>query len=54
VYAAAGLLWPLDRDKRFNLGVAFTAFHSDTYNQGDDFIAPYPCFHYASKKSRST
>ena len=44
VYAAAGLLWPLDRDKRFNLGVALTAFHSDTYNQGDAFIAPIPLF----------
>ncbi|MDP3421840.1 MAG: hypothetical protein Q8S10_13085 [Thiobacillus sp.] len=44
VYAAAGLLWPLDRDKRFNLGVAITAFHSDTYNQGDPFIAPIPLF----------
>ena len=44
VYAAAGLLWPLDRDKRFNLGVALTAFHSDTYNQGDPFIAPIPLF----------
>ena len=44
VYAAAGLLWPLDRDKRFNLGVALTAFHSDTYNRGDPFIAPIPLF----------
>lgn len=44
VYAAAGLLWPLDRDKRFNLGVALTAFHSDTYNHGDPFIAPIPLF----------
>lgn len=44
VYAATGLLWPLDKDKRFNLGVALTAFHSDTYNQGDPFIAPIPLF----------
>ena len=44
VYAAAGLLWPLDKNKRFNLGVALTAFHSDTYNQGDAFIAPIPLF----------
>lgn len=44
VYAAAGLLWPLDKAKRFNLGVALTAFHSDTYNQGDPFIAPIPLF----------
>ncbi|MHB8913084.1 MAG: hypothetical protein ACYC42_10670 [Lysobacter sp.] len=44
VYAAAGLLWPLDKNKRFNLGVALTAFHSDTYNQGDAFIAPVPLF----------
>lgn len=44
VYAAAGLLWPLDKDKRFNLGAALTAFHSDTYNQGDPFIAPVPLF----------
>jgi hypothetical protein len=43
-YAAAGLLWPLDRDKRFNLGVALTAFHSETYNQGDPFVAPIPLF----------
>ncbi|MBT9569387.1 MAG: hypothetical protein IV085_13950 [Thiobacillus sp.] len=42
VYAAAGLLWPLDKDKRFNLGAALTAFHSDTYNRGDAFIAPVP------------
>ena len=44
VYAAAGLLWPLDQNKRFNLGLALTAFHSDTYNQGDAFIAPIPLF----------
>lgn len=44
VYAAAGLLWPVDRDKRFNLGVALTAFHSDTYNEGEPFIAPIPLF----------
>ncbi len=44
VYAAAGLLWPLDEDKRFRLGAALTAFHSDTYNRGDPFIAPVPLF----------
>ena len=44
VYAGAGLLWPLDRDKRFNLGAVLTVFHSDTYNQGDTFIAPVPLF----------
>jgi hypothetical protein len=44
VYAAAGLLWPLDRNKRFNLGLALTAFHSDTYNGGDAFVAPVPLF----------
>lgn len=44
VYAAAGLLWPLDTTRRFKLGVALTAFHSDTYNQGDAFIAPVPLF----------
>lgn len=44
VYAGAGLLWPLDQDKRFNLGVVLTAFHSDTYNRGDPFIAPIPLF----------
>jgi len=38
------LLWPLDKNKRFNLGLALTAFHSDTYNQGDAFIAPIPLF----------
>ncbi|HEY9098749.1 MAG TPA: hypothetical protein VIN38_07760 [Thiobacillus sp.] len=42
VYAAAGLLWPLDKDKRLSLGAALTAFHSDTYNRGDPFIAPVP------------
>ncbi|MDP1862699.1 MAG: hypothetical protein Q8K52_02200 [Thiobacillus sp.] len=44
VYAGAGLLWPLDKDKRFNLGAVLTAFHSDTYNRGDPFIAPLPLF----------
>jgi hypothetical protein len=44
VYAAAGLLWPLDEARRFMLGVALTAFHSDTYNQGDAFIVPVPLF----------
>jgi len=44
VYAAAGLLWPLDEAKRFSLGAALTAFHSDTYNRGDPFIAPVPLF----------
>lgn len=44
LYAGAGLLWPLDRDKRFNLGAVLTAFHSDTYNNGDPFIAPVPLF----------
>jgi hypothetical protein len=44
VYAAAGLLWPLDDAKRFNLGAALTAFHSDTYHDGDPFIAPVPLF----------
>lgn len=42
VYAAAGLLWPLDQNKRFSVGAALTAFHSDTYNRGDPFIAPVP------------
>lgn len=42
VYAAAGLLWPLDDAKRFNVGAALTAFKSDTYNQGDAFVAPVP------------
>lgn len=46
VYAAAGLLWPLDEAKRLSLGVALTAFHSDTYNQGDAFIAPIPLLTY--------
>lgn len=44
VYAAAGLLWPLDRDKRFRLGAALTLFHSNTYNGGDTFVAPIPLF----------
>lgn len=44
VYAAAGLLWALDRDRRVNLGVMLTAFNSDTYNQGDPFLAPVPLF----------
>ena len=44
VYAAAGLLWPLDKDERFSIGAALTAFNSDTYNQGDPFIAPVPPF----------
>lgn len=44
VYGAGGLLWPLDRDRRFHLGAALTAFHSDTYNGGDAFIAPIPLF----------
>lgn len=42
VYAAAGLLWPLDDAKRFNVGAALTAFKSDTYNHGDAFVAPVP------------
>lgn len=42
VYAGAGLLWPLDRDRRFSLGAVLTAFHSDTYNDGDPFVAPIP------------
>jgi hypothetical protein len=44
VYAAAGLLWPLDEARRFNLGFALTAFQSDTYNQGDAFVVPVPLF----------
>ena len=44
VYAGAGLLWPLDKDNRFNLGAVLVAFHSDTYNHGDPFIAPLPLF----------
>ncbi|MHB1215135.1 MAG: hypothetical protein ACYCY9_09130 [Thiobacillus sp.] len=44
VYAGAGLLWPLDQNRRFNLGVVLTAFHSDTYNDGDPFVAPIPLF----------
>lgn len=44
VYGAAALLWPLDEAKHFNLGAALTAFHSDTYNKGDPFIAPLPLF----------
>lgn len=42
VYAATGLLWPLDEAKRFHLGATLTAFHSDTYNQGKAFIVPVP------------
>ncbi len=44
LYAGAGLLWPLDRNRRFNLGAVLTAFHSETYNNGDPFIAPVPLF----------
>jgi hypothetical protein len=42
VYAGAGLLWPLDRSRRVHLGAVLTAFHSDTYNRGDAFVAPIP------------
>lgn len=42
IYAGAGLLWPLDRDRRLRLGAVLTAFHSDTYNAGDPFVAPVP------------
>lgn len=44
IYGGAGLLWPLDDAKRFNLGAALVAFHSETYNKGDAFVAPVPLF----------
>ena len=37
-------MWPLDEAKRFHLGATLAAFHSDTYNRGDPFIAPVPLF----------
>lgn len=42
LYAALGVQWPLDEHKAWWLGAAITAFNSDTYNQGDPFIAPIP------------
>lgn len=42
VYAGAGWRVPLDDGQRWHLGAALVAFHSDTYNRGDPFIAPVP------------
>lgn len=42
VYAGAGWQLPLDRAGRWQLGAALVAFHSDTYNRGDPFLAPLP------------
>ena len=41
VYAALGCLG-LELAPGLRLGAAITAFHSDSYNQGDPFIAPVP------------
>lgn len=40
VYAGGGFLWKPTR--RLRLGGALAAFHSNTYNRGDPFIAPVP------------
>jgi Antimicrobial peptide resistance and lipid A acylation protein PagP len=50
VYAGAGLLWPLDKNKHFNAGIGLVAFHSDTYNDGDPFITPAPLFSLSFEK----
>lgn len=41
VYAALGCLG-LELAPGLRLGAAITAFHSDSYNRGDPFIAPVP------------
>jgi len=40
VYAGAGAFWKIG--ERLRLGAALAFFHSDTYNDGDAFIAPLP------------
>lgn len=44
VFAGGGLLWKLTEGLR--LGGALAFFHSDTYNDGDPFIAPLPLLVY--------
>jgi hypothetical protein len=40
VYAGIGTFWK--PTERLRLGAALVGFHSDTYNEGDAFIAPLP------------
>ena len=40
VYAGGGALWK--PTKHLRLGGALALFHSDTYNDGDAFVAPLP------------
>ncbi len=44
VYAGGGVLWKLTDNLR--VGGALSFFYSDTYNQGDPFIAPIPLLVY--------
>lgn len=44
VYAGAGFYWKPAQGLR--LGGALAFFHSDTYNEGDAFIAPVPLLAY--------
>ena len=44
VLAGGGIFWKATRRLRLGGGVAF--FHSDTYNDGDPFIAPLPLLAY--------
>lgn len=46
VYGGAGWRIPLDDTRRWQLGAALVAFHSDTYNRGDPFVAPVPLLSY--------
>jgi hypothetical protein len=43
-YAGGGALWK--PSERLRLGGALAVVHSDTYNQGDPFIAPLPLVAY--------
>ena len=44
VYAGAGAFWKPAGG--FRLGAALAFFHSDTYNDGDAFVAPVPILAY--------
>lgn len=46
VYGGAGWRIPLDDARRWRLGAALVAFHSDTYNRGAPFVAPVPLLSY--------
>lgn len=50
VYAGVGWRVPLDDAQRWQLGAALVAFHSDTYNHGDPFIAPVPLLSWQLKE----